>query len=181
MLQSTGGEVNVEGNGRGLKSTLNYWRPVTAEGQIGTNEDGFAGLPGGGFFWTYNLNASYDGTYGGFNARNGYNDIEDQAWWWTSTNKPQVWITAHGGSGDYGTLTMPYYVRFDRVSNTLFTNVVTAWSGHNYGYLNSIFCGSEYHYFLAGSVDWTLDAGYNLNARTAIRTNFYFSVRCVKD
>ena len=181
MLQSTGGEVNVTGNGRGLKSTLNYWRPVTAEGQIGTNENGFAGLPGGGFFWTYNLNASYDGTYGGFNARNGYNDIEDQAWWWTSTNKPQVWITAHGGSGDYGTLTMPYYVRFDRVSNTLFTNVVTAWSGHNYGYLNSIFCGSEHHYFLAGNVDWTLDAGYNLNARTAIRTNFYFSVRCVKD
>ena len=181
MLQATGGEVNVTGIGRGLKSTLNYWRPVTAESQIGTNEDGFAGLPGGGFFWTYSLNVSYDGTYGGFNARNGYNDIEDQAWWWTSTKKPQVRITAHGGSGDYGTLTMPYYVRFDRVSNTLFTNVVTAWSGHNYGYLNSIFCGNEYHYFLAASVDWTLDAGYNLNARTAIRTNFYFSVRCVKD
>ena len=167
MLQATGGQVNVSGNGRGLKSTLNYWRPVTAESQIGTNKDGFAGLPGGGYFYAYSANTA---TYGGFNARNGYNDIGDQAWWWTSTGETRYYSTSNAS---YNATTVPLYVRFDRGSNTLFTNVATTWG--TYGYLNSIFCGqSTYVHLVSGNNN--PNGAYNV-----MTNNFYFSVRCVKD
>ena len=176
MLQATGGQVNVEGNGRGLKSTLNYWRPVTAESQIGTNEDGFAGLPGGGYFWTYNNTTI--GTYAGLNISRNYLYANGYAFWWTSTNAIHHWTT-YGSGGDYNIMTMPYYVRFDHTTNTLITNVVTSWGG--YGYLNSVFSSSTY----AHLADWYnsryVDNGYSGTALTNVRNQFYFSVRCVKD
>ena len=68
---------------------------------------------------------------------------------------------------------VPLYVRFDRGSNTLFTNVATTWG--TYGYLNSIFCGqSTYVHLVSGNNN--PNGAYNV-----MTNNFYFSVRCVKD
>ena len=176
MLQATGGQVNVEGNGRGLKSTLNYWRPVTAESQIGTNKDGFAGLPGGGYFWTYN-NTTIS-TYAGLNVSRNYLYANGYAFWWTSTNATHYWTTC-SNSGDYNIMTMPYYVRFDHTTNTLITNTKTSWS--TYGYLNSVFSSSSYQHLSNSYNSSGLNSGNNATAQTNARNQFYFSVRCVKD
>ena len=176
MLQSTGGEVNVEGNGRGLKSTLNYWRPVTAEGQIGTNEDGFAGLPGGGYFWTYSNTTI--GTHAGLNVSRNYLYAESYAFWWTSTSATHYWMTG-STLGAYNIMTMPYYVRFDHTTNTLVTNVETLTS--SYSYLNSVFSSSSWQHLSNSYNSSGLNAGYSGTALTNARANFYFSVRCVKD
>ena len=176
MLQATGGQVNVTGNGRGLKSTLNYWRPVTAESQIGTNKDGFAGLPGGGYFWTYN-NTTIS-TYAGLNVSRNYLYANGYAFWWTSTNATHYWTTC-SNSGDYNIMTMPYYVRFDHTTNTLITNTKTSWS--TYGYLNSVFSSSSYQHLSNSYNSSGLNSGNNATAQTNARNQFYFSVRCVKD
>lgn len=182
LLAAAGTEVNTEGNGLKMRSPLNDWRPTPEERMIGTNELGFNAMPGGGYFYIYSNYYGYDGTYGGFDARSGFCDLGDQGWWWTSTNRYQVWITAHGGSGDYGTCMMPYYVRFDKNAGEIINNVPIEWSGHNYGYMNSIFSGNEHHYFLTPcGVDWNRDAGCNGQARDNMRSQFYFSVRCVLD
>ena len=176
MLQATGGQVNVTGNGRGLKSTLNYWRPVTAESQIGTNKDGFAGLPGGGYFWTYN-NTTIS-TYAGLNVSRNYLYANGYAFWWTSTNATHYWTTC-SNSGDYNIMTMPSYVRFDHTTNTLITNTKTSWS--TYGYLNSVFSSSSYQHLSNSYNSSGLNSGNNATAQTNARNQFYFSVRCVKD
>ena len=176
MLQATGGQVNVTGNGRGLKSTLNYWRPVTAEGQIGTNEDGFAGLPGGGYFWTYSNTTI--GTHAGLNVSRNYLYAESYAFWWTSTSATHYWMTG-STLGAYNIMTMPYYVRFDHTTNTLVTNVETLTS--SYSYLNSVFSSSSWQHLSNSYNSSGLNAGYSGTALTNARANFYFSVRCVKD
>ena len=177
MLQATGGQVNVTGNGRGLKSTLNYWRPVTAESQIGTNEDGFAGLPGGGLFWTYSNTTI--GTYAGLDISRSYLYANGYAFWWTSTNATHYWTTYYGRGGDYNIMTMPYYVRFDHTTNTLVTNVTTSWNV--YGYLNSVFSSSSWQHLSSSYDSYGLNVGHNATAQTNVRNQFYFSVRCVKD
>ena len=177
MLQATGGQVNVSGNGRGLKSTLNYWRPVTAESQIGTNEDGFAGLPGGGLFWTYSNTTI--GTYAGLDISRSYLYANGYAFWWTSTNATHYWTTYYGRGGDYNIMTMPYYVRFDHTTNTLVTNVTTSWNV--YGYLNSVFSSSSWQHLSSSYDSYGLNVGHNATAQTNVRNQFYFSVRCVKD
>ena len=132
-------------------------------------------------------------TYAGVKSRNGYHDAGTEniasgdmprAWWWTSTSSARYWTTCSSCGSGYNAITMPYYIRLDNngTAADFVSNSVTGW--YNYGYMNSIFSSStNYHLYSSCSCESSyVDGGtYNSTVLSRVRTQFYFSVRCVRD
>ncbi len=156
-------------DGASLKASLNYWTNKD-NNVIGANATRFNALPGGGRFYAYS--GSY-ATYAGINSRNGYNDINIRGWWWTSSTTETLYSFWHATSTSYVMQYMPYYIRMDQDGKTYF-NINTRTD--NYAFLtNTIFHSSVHYYILDGS------ASNNGNALDRVKSNFYMSVRCVRD
>lgn len=157
-------------SGKFFKSSLSYGVAYDANG-VGTNTNGFSGVPAGGYFYTYS--GSYP-TNANINSRaTNYYDIGERGWWWTSTTtgtKAAYWY-ASSWTLQY----MPYYVRMDKDGEMWFNMDINAASTSTPAYLLNTIFHSKSHYYI-------LYSGNNANgALNYIRANFYFSVRCIRN
>ena len=159
-------------DGKAIKGELNYWGGKTnPAANIGDNTIGFNAQPGGGLFYAYS--GSYM-TEAGIASRNGYNDIGERGWWWTSTTTGTLWSYWYSNSTGWSMQYMPYYVRMDEDGKVAF-NINKIVNPSYASLTNTIFHSTVHHYILDNT------SSNNGNALTRVRTNFYFSVRCVKD
>ena len=113
-------------------------------------------------------------TEAGIASRNGYNDIGERGWWWTSTTTGTLWSYWYSNSTGWSMQYMPYYVRMDEDGKVAF-NINKIVNPSYASLTNTIFHSTVHHYILDNT------SSNNGNALTRVRTNFYFSVRCVKD
>lgn len=169
----------VGGDGKRLKSP--YW-------EVTGNSSGFSALPAGGMFYSYNGSAY--STTAGINVRSGFYDQGDdtkassspRGWWWTSTACPnnRYWSTEYYAyNGNNYVCYIPFYVRLDNTGNLQF-NGETGW--RTYGYVtNSIFCTSYNTSSNNGSYQHLSWAGGNDDALYKMRTQFFMSVRCMRN
>ena len=159
-------------DGKAIKGELNYWGGKTnPAANIGDNTIGFNAQPGGGLFYAYS--GSYM-TEAGIASKNGYNDIGERGWWWTSTTTGTLWSYWYSNSTGWSMQYMPYYVRMDEDGKVAF-NINKIVNPSYASLTNTIFHSTVHHYILDNT------SSNNGNALTRVRTNFYFSVRCVKD
>ena len=139
----------------------------------GSNSKGFSAVPGGGVFFANNNGYP---TYAGINSRNGDYDISSRAWWWTATSQYHYWSMIYNRGGSYNMTIMPYYITL--TGNGLSQYTITSFS--SYHYPNSIFSGSDYRHIESGESNSGWNSGHNINAHNHMKTDYYFSVRCVR-
>ncbi|MEG2555646.1 MAG: FISUMP domain-containing protein [Odoribacter sp.] len=148
------------------------------------NQSGFSALPGGGRFYTYTNANSYTTTAGILNRPTNFYDVEARAWWWTSTNNPNLCYYApeyYAWYNDYNRVTyIPYYVMLDS-RNVLQFNVQTGGFNRRDYIGNSIFCTENVGGNSNGSYSFLAGNNDNSTALTRMRNEFYMSVRCVRD
>lgn len=160
---------NTSGDGRAIKSPLNYWKNEGSN-VIGNNVARFAAVPGG--LRNFNNDGGAYTTISGINGRpTGFVDIQQRAWWWTSSKEA---TNTYWYSNSYIVNNMPYFIRMDADARTYFG----FWTARSsYGYItNTIFHSDQsngYRMFYA-----------NNNPTEALKnmmSGFYMSVRCVRD
>ena len=179
VLAAIGVEANTAGNANSIKSSLNDWNFASTsnnENLVGNNRSRFGALPNGGYF--FSNNTSYGSQWGA--SRNGYNDINERAWWWTSTMEDRYWTTSYG-SGCYNDAIMPYHITMDNTTNTIYNNYAVSWNC--YGYLwRSVLTGGDYRFLYNNyNSNGGYNSGHNVEATRRIWANFYMGVRCVRD
>lgn len=178
------GSMNTAIGGNGSKLRSPYW-------QVTGNSSGFSALAAGGMF--YNYTGGPWATTAGINSRSGYYDLSGdtkansspRAWWWTSTSCPNVryWSTdyyAYNASYYYNKVQyIPFYVRMDNGGNLVF-NGEAGWRA--YGYVtNSIFCSGYLTSSNNGSYQHLSWNDGNEDALAKMRSQFFMSVRCMRD
>ena len=178
VLAAIGVEANTAGNANSIKSSLNDWNFASTsnnENLVGNNRSRFGALPNGGRFYAYN--AGYTNQWG--TSRNGYYDITERAWWWTSTMEDRYWNTNQSGATNDAI--MPYHITMDNTTNTIYNNYVVTWG--SYGYLwRSVLTGGDYRFLYSNyGSGGGYNSGYNVEATRRIWNEFYMGVRCVRD
>ena len=187
LLTAIDVQANTEGNADAIKSSLNNWNFASTsnnESLVGNNRSRFGALPNGGYF--FSNNTSYTSRWDADQARTtsrstGYYDINERAWWWTSTMEDRYWNVNYGAA--YNDAIMPYHITMDNTTNTIYNNYVVDWN--SYGYLwRSVLTAVDYRYLNPSgqyNSNGGYNSGYNATATLRIWTNYYMGVRCVRD
>lgn len=164
-----------------------------ANGSYNTNKKGnnstrFSAKGGGGRMYYATKTGS---TMAGIGPRSGDYDLGVRDWWWSSTvekelshwaTEEQAWWYAYNRAAN-----IPYYIRLD-YNDLLVFNSRNNWgmrTGTTYYLSNSIFVSSKglnepYGNVSNGTYSYLAGNNDNTTALNRIRTNFYFSVRCVR-
>lgn len=186
LLAAIGEQANTAGNAGSIKSSLNNWNFASIsnnENLIGNNSSRFGALPNGGHLYSnntaYSTRWNEDGATPERTSRNGFYDIRERAWWWTSTMEDRYWTTHH--TGCFNDALIPFHITMDNTTNTIYNNYAVAWNC--YGYIWRSVFGGVYPQVL--NPNYNSGGGYNSGnnavATQRIWNEFYMGVRCVRD